>query len=131
MQLLVDGLQALVQEAKVRVEREAAALPAWSGCTEPVSAETQPWTTERAYVTAPAQTRSRPAVIFIGPPCSARSIGRAGQPRGHLRVGRIRPGHEMLFAPQRFPTFTSCVVGGRMRKISCDTRSSCSTTAAD
>ena len=40
---LPDGLHELVQLARVRVEREAAALSAWHRGAEPVSAETPPW----------------------------------------------------------------------------------------
>ena len=40
---LPDGLHELVQLARVRVEREADALPAWRGGAEPVSAETPHW----------------------------------------------------------------------------------------
>ena len=40
---LPDGLRELVQLARVRVEREAAALPEWRRGAEPVSAETPPW----------------------------------------------------------------------------------------
>jgi hypothetical protein len=40
---LAGGLRALVQLARERVEREAAALPAWRGGAEPVSAETPQW----------------------------------------------------------------------------------------
>lgn len=43
MSLLADGLGALVQGARERVEREAAARPAWRGGAEPVSSETPPW----------------------------------------------------------------------------------------
>jgi hypothetical protein len=37
---LAGGLRALVQLARERMERKAAALPAWRGADEPVSAET-------------------------------------------------------------------------------------------
>jgi hypothetical protein len=37
---LAGGLRALVQPARELMEREAAALPAWRGADEPVSAET-------------------------------------------------------------------------------------------
>ena len=40
---LPDGLRELVQLARVRVEREAAALPQWHRGAEHVSAETPPW----------------------------------------------------------------------------------------
>ena len=40
---LPGGLHELVQLARVRVEREAAALSAWHRGAEPVSAETPPW----------------------------------------------------------------------------------------
>ena len=43
MNPLVFGLQAMVQEARERVEREAAALPAWYDGAKPVSAETPQW----------------------------------------------------------------------------------------
>jgi hypothetical protein len=43
MHQVVDGLQALVQIAKERVEGEAAALPEWYGGAEPISAEAPRW----------------------------------------------------------------------------------------
>ena len=43
MQPLVLGLGAMVEEARVRVERQHAALQAWYGDAEPVSAEVPPW----------------------------------------------------------------------------------------
>jgi hypothetical protein len=43
MNPLVIGLQAMVQEARERVEREAASLAAWYDGAKPVSAETPQW----------------------------------------------------------------------------------------